>query len=181
MPKYSWPLPGEGVTAEELLVAEIRAALGGVSAYSTQARRDAMLAEVVAALYNGQSLASALVTLLTVTDFRPTRTGLAIVALTSAGGAAVNVDVSTGTYFQVTVNSTGGYTINNPTNLYSSLSQPVLIEVHNSSGGAITTTFAGNWHLAGAWTDPANGKSRFARFQQSGTVFQEVSRSVADT
>lgn len=56
MSKFSWPLPGEGVTAEELLMAEIRAALASVNTYSAQARRDAMLAEIVAALYNGQGL-----------------------------------------------------------------------------------------------------------------------------
>lgn len=53
MSKFSWPLPGEGVTAEELLMAEIRAALAGVNTYSGQARRDAMLTEIVALLYNG--------------------------------------------------------------------------------------------------------------------------------
>jgi len=56
MAKYAWPLPGEGVTAEELAIAEIRTALPGVNAYSGQARKDAMLAEIVAALFNGQSV-----------------------------------------------------------------------------------------------------------------------------
>lgn len=54
--KYAWPLPGEGVTAEELVMAELRTALPGVAAYSGQARRDAILAELVAAIYNGAGL-----------------------------------------------------------------------------------------------------------------------------
>jgi hypothetical protein len=54
--KYLFPLPGEGVTAEELAMAEILTALPSVRTYSGQARRDAMLAEIVAALYgNGGS------------------------------------------------------------------------------------------------------------------------------
>jgi hypothetical protein len=175
---YSWPLPGEGITAEELLMAEIRTALAGVNTYSGQARRDAVLAEIVRALFNSQALAA-----LVVTDFRPSRLGTPAVLLTSIGGGAVAVDVSAGTYFSITVNSTGAYTISNPTGLYGSgtVQQPVVVEVHNNSGGAITTTFAANWHLAGAWVDPGNGKSRFATFLQLNTVFQEISRSVADT
>jgi hypothetical protein len=171
--KYSWPLPGEGVTAEELALAEIRAALPGVNSYSGQARRDAMLAEIVAILYNAQP---ALVPLL-----QPTRLVLTPILLSSSAGSAVTVDVSTGTYFSVSVNSTGGYTINSPTNTVTT-GQLVIVEVHNGSGGAITTTWGGNWHLSGgAWTDPGNTKSRFAIFLQLASVFQEVVRSAADT
>jgi hypothetical protein len=177
--KYSWPLPGEGTTSEELMMTEARTAIAGIANYSSQARRDAILAELIAALFNG----TALVGPLSVTDVRPTRLGLVQVNLASTANSAVSVDVSAGTYLQVTVNSTGGYTINNPTNLYgvANLQQLVLVEVHNSSGGAITTTWAGNWHLAGAWTDPGNGKSRFGVFLQLNTTMQEVARSVADT
>jgi hypothetical protein len=61
MTKYSWPLPGEGVTAEELVMAEISAALPGLRTYSAQARRDAALAEIVASLYNGGGLPAPLI------------------------------------------------------------------------------------------------------------------------
>jgi hypothetical protein len=54
--KYSWPLVGAGLTAEELAIAEIRAALPGVNLYDGQGRRDAILAEIVAALFNGTTL-----------------------------------------------------------------------------------------------------------------------------
>lgn len=182
---YAWPLPGEGVTAEELLMAEIRAALPGVNTYSGAARRDAILAEIVRAVFNGQSLTSVVAALATITDLRPTRVGLTQSVLTSIGNAAVTPDVSAGSYIQVNVNTAGAYTINNPTSAYNvaALAQPVWVEVHNGSGGAITTTWAANWHLAGAWVDPGNGKSRFAVFLQLplSSVFQEVSRSVADT
>jgi len=111
---YSWPLPGEGVTAEELLMAEIRAALPGVNTYSAPGRRDAILAEIVRAVFNGQSLASIVATLATITDLRPTRIGLTQSVLTSVGNAAVTPDVSAGSYIQVNVNTAGAYTINNP-------------------------------------------------------------------
>ena len=197
MSKYSWPLPGEGITAEELVMAEIRAGLPGVSAYSGQARRDAMLAEIVASLYNGTALpAQNVASLFIGTDPGGTdllrvggsitfqkRLGTPAVLLSSTGGAAVNIDVSTGTYFSLSINSTGAYAINAPTNLYTSgtFQQPAIVEVHNNSGGAITTNWNAAWHLAGAWTDPGNGKSRFGVFLQLNTVFQEISRSVADT
>lgn len=181
MPKYAWPLPGEGITAEELAIAEIRAALPGVNAYSGQARRDAMLAELVAALYNssGVTFPGTLVT----TDLRPARIGMALVTLASSGGSLVAPDFSAGTYFSITVNSTGAWTIGQPTNVYGigAVQQFVIVEVHNASGGAITTTWNAFWHLAGAWTDPANGKSRFGVFLQLNAAMQEIARSAADT
>ena len=185
MAKYSWPLPGEGVASEELMMTEARTAIAGIANYSSQARRDAILAELIAALFNGQAFPSA-ITVDAVANGQITvqrRLGVAAILLTSNAGSAIAVDASVGTYFSISVNSTGGYTINNPTNLFanSTFQQPVFVEVHNNSGGAITTTWSSAWHLAGAWVDPGNGKSRFATFLQLNSIFQEISRSVADT
>src|ERR1700704_5528709 len=125
---YAWPLPGEGVTAEELAMAEIRAALPGVNTYSAPGRRDAILAEIVRALLNNQALAGPV----PVTVLRAAQFGLRQSVLTSAGGGAVSPDVSAGSYVQINVNSTGAYTINNPTGLYAVgfLAQPLYVEVH---------------------------------------------------
>jgi hypothetical protein len=56
MTKYAWPLPGEGATAQDLLAAEIALGVPGLAQYSLDARRDAIIAELVAAIYNGFGL-----------------------------------------------------------------------------------------------------------------------------
>ena len=69
--KYSWPLPGEGVTATELMRAEAKTAIAGLAAYSNDGARDALLAEIIAALFNGQQLAALSVSGLTVGTVAP--------------------------------------------------------------------------------------------------------------
>ncbi|HKR56935.1 MAG TPA: hypothetical protein VJS20_11600 [Gemmatimonadales bacterium] len=178
MAKYNWPLPGEGAQSMDLAGAEIVKAIPGLKTYSHAGRADAALAELMAAVFNGTVIPASTITLATLT-----RLALVNTTLTSSGGSAVTPDVSTATFFSVNVTSTGAYTINNPTNALatSGVGQLVVVQVQNSSGGAITTTFGGNWHLAGgAWTDPANTKSRLAVFVQLNTAFLELARSSAD-
>ncbi len=176
-PKYSWPLPGEGVTAMELAEAEIRAAFAGLATYSHAAKQDAVLAELVASHYNGTPLAA-----LAIQNPLLTRLTVANALLTSTANSAVTPDVSAASFFSVTVMTPGAYTINNPTNPLGTAgqSQFIALQVSNQSGGSITTTFGGNFHLAGAWTDPATGKSRLLVCVQLNTAFLEIARSAAD-
>lgn len=175
MPKYPWPIPGEGATAMELAATEIRTAIPGLATYSHAAKQDAMLAELAAALYNGTPLASLSAPVLT-------RLTVANALLSSVANASVTPDLSAASFFSVSVMTPGAYTINNPTNSLGTAgqSQLVAIQVSNQSGGGITTTFGGNFHLAGAWTDPATGKSRLIVCVQLNTTFLEIARSAAD-
>lgn len=175
MPKYPWPIPGEGATAMELAATEIRTAIPGLATYSHAAKQDAMLAELAAALYNGTPLASITAPVLT-------RLTVANALLVSGGGAAVTPDASAASFFSVNVVTATAYTINSPTNVLGTpgQSQLLAIQISNQSGGSITTTFGGNFHLAGAWTDPANNKTRLIVFVQLNTAFLEIARSAAD-
>src|SRR5690242_9356214 len=68
---FAWPLPGEGTTAEAIMDAQVRLAFPGLAQYSSQARRDAALAEILSSFYNGQPLPAALVAALTTAILTP--------------------------------------------------------------------------------------------------------------
>lgn len=93
-------------------------------------------------------------------------------------GANVAVDMSKGDYKTLIVTSAGAYNISNSTNGVDG--QICEIAIFNNSGGAITTTFGANYHLAGAWVDPANARVRIISFRRSFGIFYEKSRSTAD-
>jgi hypothetical protein len=73
-----------------------------------------------------------------------------------------------------------GFTLSNPTNV--SKGQQVTYDITNSSGGAMgTVTWSGNFHLAGSFSNPANGKHRTITFYSpDGTNLYEISRAAAD-
>jgi hypothetical protein len=60
--------------------------------------------------------------------------------------------------------------------------QRVAIHIYNNSAGATTTSWDGLFHLAGAWVDPAAGKTRAIWFEYNGTRggYWELGRSAAD-
>jgi hypothetical protein len=92
--------------------------------------------------------------------------------------ATVAVDASLARYF--TLAAAGSRTIGSPTN--SIIGMQRIFEILNNTGGAITTTWAGNYTLAGgAWVDPAAGKRRKITFTcVNGTNWFEDSRLAAD-
>lgn len=102
-----------------------------------------------------------------------------VVALTDT--ATVLVDPSIGTYY--TLAATTSRTIDQPlvnggVNNFSGMTRT--FEILNSSGGAMTTTWHAAYNLAGAWTDPANGKRRVITFFYNGTNWIEQTRTGAD-
>jgi Pectate lyase superfamily protein/Right handed beta helix region len=57
----------------------------------------------------------------------------------------------------------------------------VTFDIKNGTGGAITTTWNEAYKLAGAWVDPAAGKSRTVTFYcYDGTNWRELGRAAAD-
>jgi hypothetical protein len=73
-------------------------------------------------------------------------------------------------------------TIARPGFEYNDTGKRFVFTVWNASAGATTTTWAAQFHLAGAWTDPAAGKSRAITFEwdEARDAFIEVGRSAAD-
>lgn len=97
-----------------------------------------------------------------------------------ADTATVAVDASLGTHFYLQTSSSR--TIGPPTN--PTQGQVITFYIAANAGG-IATTWDAAYHLAGAWTDPANNKTRvitFAYVSRSGSGLRwlEVSRSAAD-
>ena len=72
-----------------------------------------------------------------------------------------------------------GFTIGAPTS--PTLGQRLTLDVLNSSGGAMgVITWNGAFLLAGAFTNPANGKRRTIEFKYDGTNWIEQNRAAAD-
>jgi hypothetical protein len=91
-------------------------------------------------------------------------------------GATVNVNLLNGNVFQL--GAGGSRTIAAPTN--GQTGQRFAIRIKNNTGGAMTTTWNASYHLAGAWTDPANTKFRTIEFYWDGTAAYELNRAAAD-
>lgn len=96
-------------------------------------------------------------------------------------GANVAVNAATGNVFYLLAGA--GRTIGAPTNPLKGM--VVTFIIANNSGGAMTTTWNGIFHLAGAWVDPANGKFRTITFvyidrPANTSLWLEVSRAAAD-
>lgn len=94
-------------------------------------------------------------------------------------GATVAVDLEQARQF-FTLTAGGNRTIGTPTNLVAG--QRKSFRIKNSTGGAMTTTWDAKFHLAGAWVDPANTKSRSITFEvaSGATDLWEVARTAAD-
>jgi hypothetical protein len=93
-------------------------------------------------------------------------------------GATINIDAAKGTQFWVQVN--GSRTIASPTHALDG--QEIVIEIQNATGGAVVTTWAAGYKLAGAWVDPAASKWRTVRFMfnAAASLWYETTRTAAD-
>jgi hypothetical protein len=78
------------------------------------------------------------------------------------------------------VTDSNPFTIGSPQTFYSG--RKATYRILNSSGGAMGTVTwgTGQFQLAGAWVNPANGNSRVITFQYDGAHWVEISRSAAD-
>ena len=102
-------------------------------------------------------------------------------------GATVTPDAgaSTGAGFFWRLGVAGSRTIAQPINLPTGGPGTTgnfisIFQIKNNTAGAITTTFNAFYKLAGAWVDPAAGKSRFLWMVYDGVNMLEISRSAAD-
>jgi hypothetical protein len=93
-------------------------------------------------------------------------------------GTTVTADYSKGDIQRVTVTDTNAFTIAAVTN-----TDPgrITFDILNSSGGVMgTITWDASFHLAGSFTNPANGKRRTITFASEGSNWFEVGRAAAD-
>ncbi len=94
-------------------------------------------------------------------------------------GVSIAIDQSLGDIFVITVTDAVAFTIANPSP--SVRGQHLLFDIVNSSGGAMgAITWGASYKLAGAFTNPANGKRRTILFYNNGSSLIEVSRAAAD-
>jgi len=80
--------------------------------------------------------------------------------------ASMTIDAATGNIFQISANNGTAFTINAPTNPQSG--NRIIIQIRNTSGGALG---AATWNAVfkmSAWTNPANGQSRSIGFFYNG-------------
>lgn len=93
--------------------------------------------------------------------------------------ASMTVDSSTAGHAAITATDTSAFTINAPTN--AKKGRTITFDITNSSGGSLgTITWNAAFKLAGAFTNPANGKRRTITFRHDGTSWIEVNRAAAD-
>ncbi len=85
-------------------------------------------------------------------------------------------------WYVITVTNTTAFTIQAPSNVpKTSEEQDLEFTIRNSSGGVMgSITWNSIYHLAGTFTNPANGYSRSIRFRWSGGVYVEMSRTMGD-
>lgn len=94
-------------------------------------------------------------------------------------GAAVAIDAALGSWWRITATSNTAYTVAAPTGLLTNALY--VLTMRNTSGGAMgAATYNAIFHLAGAFTNPANGNSRSVLLLYDGSILVEVARSVAD-
>lgn len=96
-----------------------------------------------------------------------------------AYSATIATDASLSHLFTIVATNTTAYTISNPTN--PAAGQTITFDIKNSSGGTMgVITWGGSFLLAGAFTNPANGKRRTISFYYDGTNWVETNRAAAD-
>lgn len=84
-------------------------------------------------------------------------------------------DIAAFDHLQYKLNTTAGWTINNPT--YKSAGTRIEIEVWNNSGGVASVTWGADFVFATAWAAPANGSRITSTFVSDGTNWREVARA----
>lgn len=96
--------------------------------------------------------------------------------------ASMTPDASQGAWQTITVTDGNAATINAPVSGPQAQSQELMVEILNSSGGAMgaITWNAAFVLVAGAFTNPANTKRRHIRFEWNGSNWIETSRASAD-
>lgn len=101
--------------------------------------------------------------------------------VTPTFGAAVTIDNTLGDIQRVVANAATAPTIGAPSQNGVD-GQYLTVIIRNASGGAMgATTWNAAYHLAGAWTNPANGTERTIKFRGNGAgVWYEEYRNTAD-
>lgn len=106
--------------------------------------------------------------------------GLGLVRSVLTFGASVAVDLTLGSYFYLDATTNAAFAIANPSGPIPA-GRLVLIQVHNSSGGAMAAgTFGTVWNPQTTVVQPATGTDRFMLFISDGTNLWEIVRSAAD-
>jgi hypothetical protein len=97
--------------------------------------------------------------------------------------ASITPDAEHGTWQALTVTDGNAFAVNAPSNPpAASDTQPLTIEIYNTSGGAMGAI---SWNAAfafaaGGWANPADGKRRFARFEWNGSKWVCTSVAAGD-
>jgi hypothetical protein len=93
--------------------------------------------------------------------------------------ASITLNMTTSDIHYINATNTSAFTINAPSNAQSGMR--LIVWIQNGSGGTLgTVTWDAVFKLAGAFTNPANGKGRMVEFITNGTTWFEVSRTAAD-
>lgn len=93
-------------------------------------------------------------------------------------GASVATNAAWKGPYKITVTNGTAFTVANPANPYA---RDITYDILNSSGGAMgAITWDTQFLLAGAFTNPANGKRRTITFYWDGTSWVEKNRAAAD-
>ena len=93
--------------------------------------------------------------------------------------ASITPNAALGKYQAIEVTNTSAFTINSATNIVQG--SELVIEIYNASGGTMgAITWASNYKMAGAFTNPAANYLRVISFYYDGANFREVSRTAAD-
>lgn len=92
---------------------------------------------------------------------------------------SITVDASTAGHVTISASDTSAFTINAPTN--PKKGRTLTVDIANASGGSLgTVTWNAVFKLAGAFSNPANGKRRTVSFRNDGTSWVETHRAAAD-
>lgn len=97
-------------------------------------------------------------------------------------GSSIAIDLSTGTYFLVTITNATAFALANPTNPPpTGFGGFFTVEFRNASGGAHGAgTFGTDYQVSAALAAIANGQNRTVGFVWTGTEAVEVFRTAAD-
>lgn len=101
-------------------------------------------------------------------------------AITLTYSANMTPDPTTADAFKITVTDASAMTINAPAAAKTFTGMEFSIEVANASGGAMGAITWSGYFLAGAFTNPATGKSRTITFRRIAGAWKEFSRGAAD-
>jgi hypothetical protein len=95
-------------------------------------------------------------------------------------GTTVNTNAMVANTFELQVTDGVAFTIANPTNA-PVIGQRIMYDIWNNSGGAMgVITWASEFKLAGAFTNPADGQRRRIEFERRSGAWREVFRTDAD-